>query len=229
MSAGKKPNKTKVNNLVLNMFTRQEAGIMLFALFLGLLASGVLIYTFLPSARQVQKIPIAERVFDDAGLVKTNAEGLPFVEVDTPVSARLGDVSNMQARLSMAGMSGQSDENMVAEFYLDMDGSKTSPDGNILYPILGAYPAQAKWQFVPFNTGSLSGTIWVHLQIVKSSEETRQYLVMAYPFEVKATALAGIPAGMLRIVCIAVFVLCVVMLLSFTLHAWVLVVKRRKA
>ena len=109
-----------------------------------------------------------------------------------------------------------------------MNGCKTSPDGNILYPILGEYPAQATWQFVPFNTGLLSGTIWIHLQVVPSSEETRQYLVMAYPFDVETNAIAGVPVGVARIICIAVVVLSVIMLLSFTLHAWVLASKHKK-
>ncbi|MCE1254587.1 MAG: hypothetical protein LWX83_13685 [Anaerolineae bacterium] len=228
MSGGKKLNKTKADRLFLNIFTRREVVFLSTCLFLVLLTMLILAMTFLPAERSVQKIIIADRVFDEANLIKPPEAIKPYVEINTPLSARMGDASEIKAQLNMAGLTAPAGENMVAEFYLDMDGSQTSPDGNILYPILGEYPAEAQWQIIPFNNGSLDGTLWIHLQMVISGEDKRQFLIMAYPFSVESTNFAGASAGLVRVICIIIGVLCFIMVLSFTIHAWAMNIKRNR-
>jgi hypothetical protein len=223
MSGGKNLNKQKRNESAVTHPWRKMIGnpitwfVMVFVLVLVLL--GV---SFLPAGQVKKRVALSDKVLQDAGLKQTDPQEQAFVEFTYPASGNEGDAMTVQANLNLGHYAlTDPQSHLVAELILNMDNSQVNPDGEVLYPILGTYPAQASWKVIPFRDGSINGTLWIHLQVVKANTETQRYLLMSYPMEIQSISLLGLPIGIGRLILIAIIIICFFVIMFLGIKAWV--------
>ena len=217
MSGGKKPNKK--NNLNIPKRGGFNHRVILGAtLLVGILALGILIYSYLPTARIKKEIPLSEKVLADIGLKGYSLQKLPSVQIEYPSWMYAGDGAVVSMIFNPSGIQSGDSSRLVADFLMELDGSNLGPDGDILIPISNPFPAEATWNVVPFRGGVLSGRIWLHLQRVKSDGTTQTDLLIAYPLEIQSVVLMGGSALMIRLISIFLFFTSVLLLLIVTVR-----------
>jgi hypothetical protein len=209
MFGGKKRN-TRINNLIRKNKAGREKRTSIEKLLLGvaiisgIITLGIMIYTFIPSARVIKQLNLSEMIFHDAGITGITPEKPVYVEVEYPTKVFAGDVDQIRMTFYPSGIKTSDPSNLVAEFLLEVDGSNIGPDGDILIPLVNPYPAAARWKFSPYQGGELSGKIWLHLQVNNQQGEIKNILLIAYPIELHADVLLGGSVMMVRLVCIFV-------------------------
>jgi hypothetical protein len=223
MSGGKNLNSKKVDPSV-RVKNKKHSPITppIVFLLVMLLALVLLVLSFLQTSRIKKQIALSDKVLTEAGLIDSGDQQGAFVELSYPVRVNQGDLVTVQVVTNLAQYTlAEKNDKLVAELLLTLDGSKISPDGESLYPILGQYPVTASWQVIPLLDGNLKGTIWIHLQTLKNSEEVDRYLLMAYPIEIQSVTFLGLDAGYVRIFCIALAVISGLTALALGIRLWV--------
>jgi hypothetical protein len=222
MSGGKSLNKQKTKEVSVTPHLRKLANpivlfVMVFVFVLILL--GV---SFLPAGQVKKRVSLSDKVLREAGLMTSTLQEQGFVELTYPASGNEGDAITVQSTLNLGHYAlTDPQSHLVAEFILNMDSSKVSPDGEVLYPMLGTYPSRASWQVVPFRDGALDGTLWIHLQVVKAETDTQRYLLLSYPLEIQSITVLGMPMGIGRLILIAIAIICVFVIMFLGIKAWV--------
>jgi hypothetical protein len=222
MSGGKNLNKQKNKSFSGSHRLQKIATPVVLCVLVVVFALILLALSFLPASQVKKRVSFNNNVLREAGLVSTENEEQAFVELTYPASGNLGDLMTVQSNLNLGHYALPKEQgHLVAELILNLESSKVSPDGEILYPILGTYPAQASWQVVPLRDGTLHGTLWVHLQIVKANVETQRYLLLSYPLEIQSTTLMGLPIGIGRLICITFAIVGGLTVLVLGIRLWV--------
>ena len=219
MSGGMKPNKkNKVTPRgSVSMRSRVLIGL---TLAFGILALGILVFSYLPAARIKKDIPLSLKSLTSIGVVGYSAGQPPIIHIDYPANIFAGDGASAKMILEPAGIKSGNAFPLVADFLMELDGANIGPDGDILIPIANPYAAEARWNVAPFRGGDLNGKAWLHLQTVDTGGETKKYLIMAYPVEIQSIVLLGGSIVIVRLVCIFIFFSVFVVLLIFAIRNW---------
>lgn len=203
MSGGKKQKNRKSDNRFLSL--NKNGWITIFLMFGAVLALGLIIYTYIPHQTVDKNIVLTEPALANIGIQGYQAQNPPIVELEYPEKVFAGDVDKIKASLSTNGINFEESQRMVAVFFLELDGAKFGPDGDILIPMKEPHAADADWDFSAIRPGRMDGKIWIHLQYQDADGNTQNHLLLSYPIEVQSIAFGGVSIVVVRLGSVFIF------------------------
>jgi hypothetical protein len=126
--------------------------------------------------------------------------GLHGAQLAWPTVIRSGETRNAALHLEAVDSS-QMDKtgNLLIETRLELPGAVVSPAGAIRQPLIPGKGLVFNWQIRVNGEGSLGGTLWIYRVIIPVVGDTDdRQVVLAFPLEVKAATVLGMPVGLAR-------------------------------
>ncbi len=85
------------------------------------------------------------------------------------------------------------------ESRLDITGMDILPEGVVSTALIKGKSVMFAWSLSPRQSGTFSGTVWLHLNLIpKNGEMIQKELLFAKPITIEGTTVLGLPAGTAR-------------------------------